>query len=94
MMSPQPPPIFGSLSLMTLNSSGLLTRVKKGKKEVTKLSIVLQHLAANSIDVAALQEPHIKSWEQYSLIHDRFDRQPGLPSQFQVRKPHMSVCPF
>ena len=54
MMSPQPPPIFGSLSLMTLNSNGLLTRVKKGKKQVTKLSIVLQHLAANSIDVAAL----------------------------------------
>ena len=38
MMSSQPPPIFGSLSLMTLNSNGLLTRVKKGKKQVTKLS--------------------------------------------------------
>ena len=75
MMSPQPPPIFGSLSLMTLNSNGLLTRVKKGKKQVTKMSIILQHLSANSVDVAALQEPHIKSWDQYSLIRDRFASQ-------------------
>ena len=55
------PPLFGALSLMSLNINGFRTKIKKGNKLVKKYRELGRHLLAKDVDLAAVQEPHLNS---------------------------------
>ena len=62
-------PLFGALSLMTLNINGFSTKIKKGNKMVKKYRELGRHLLAKDVDLAAVQEPHLGSQASKAQEH-------------------------
>ena len=62
-------PLFGALSLMTLNINGFRTKIKKGNKMVKKYRELGRHLLAKDVDLADVQEPHFSSHASKAQEH-------------------------
>ena len=54
-------PLFGSLSFMTLNINGMITKVKKGNRKLPKFVMLTQYMRSKDLDIADIQELHFVS---------------------------------
>ena len=55
------PPLFGALSLMSLDINGPLRKVKKGNKMVLKYRELGRHLVAKNVNFAVILEPNFNA---------------------------------
>ena len=62
-------PLFGVLSLMTLNINCFRAKIKKGNRMVKKYRELGRHLLAQDVDLAAVQESHLSSHASKTQDH-------------------------
>ena len=57
---------------LTLNANSLLTKIRIGNRQVTRLSNVVAYAQANNLDVLGIQEPHLLTDTHYKSIKEEF----------------------